>query len=139
MASALIDASALVAVFGKNQPHAEHYRELLTLASLERWALSTTWPCVIEAAYLVKARQCFVLLQWIGEGAVMVYPFDQRHLLDFVTVMQRYTESPRTEMDLADASPYHQAIEAGATRILTLDRRDFSRYRLPDGRAFEIL
>ena len=61
MASALIDASALVAVFGKNQPHAEHYRELLTLASLERWALSTTWPCVIEAAYLVKAPQRFAL------------------------------------------------------------------------------
>ena len=25
------------------------------------------------------------------------------------------------------------------SRILTLDRRDFSRYRLPDGRPFEIL
>ena len=42
-------------------------------------------------------------------------------------------------MDLADASLYWLACESGVTRIFTVDVRDFSRYRLPDGRAFEIL
>jgi len=31
------------------------------------------------------------------------------------------------------------AHETGITRIMTLDVRDFSRYRLPDGQAFEII
>jgi len=31
------------------------------------------------------------------------------------------------------------AVQTGVTTIMTLDVRDFSRYRLPDGRAFEIL
>jgi uncharacterized protein len=53
--------------------------------------------------------------------------------------MQRYTESPRTEMDLADASLYALAADTGVSRIMTLDKRDFSRYKLPDGRGFEIL
>ncbi len=51
----------------------------------------------------------------------------------------RYTQQPRTEMDLADASLYWLACETGVTQIFTVDVRDFSRYRLPDGRSFEIL
>jgi len=53
--------------------------------------------------------------------------------------MEQYTQQPRTEMDLADASLYWLACESGVAQILTIDVRDFSRYRLPDGRAFEIL
>ena len=68
-----------------------------------------------------------------------VFPFQQESLLDFVPLMQRYTERLRTEMDLADASLVWLATETGVTTVMTLDARDFSRYRLPDGRAFEIL
>ena len=53
--------------------------------------------------------------------------------------MRRYTEMPRTQMDLADASLVCLAHDTGVIRIMTTDVRDFSRYRLPDGRAFEIL
>jgi predicted nucleic acid-binding protein len=139
MASALIDASVMVAVFAQREPQAERYRDLLALAALEHWSLSTTWPCVVEASYLVSPPQRFALLNWIGKGSVMVFPFEQNALLDFVPLMQRYTERPRTEMDLADASLVELAAQTGVTTIMTLDRRDFSRYRLPDGRAFDIL
>jgi hypothetical protein len=30
------------------------------------------------------------------------------------------------------------AADSGVTAVMTMDLRDFSRYRLPDGRAFEI-
>lgn len=60
-------------------------------------------------------------------------------LIDMADWMQRYTQAPRSEMDLGDASLYWVASETGITAIMTLDVRDFSRYRLPDGRAFEIL
>lgn len=139
MASALIDASAMVAVFGHDEPHAERYRDLLELASLEGWSLSSTWPCVVEASYLVPPPNRFALLNWLGRGALAVFPFQQEILLDFVPMMQRYTERPSTEMDLADASLLWLADETGVTRIMTTDVRDFSRYRLADGRAFEIL
>jgi len=139
MASALIDASAMVAVFGANEPEGERYQELLELAALERWALSTTWPCVVEASYLVPPPNRFALLNWLGRGGVTVFPFDQQILLDFVPLMRCYTERPRTEMDLADASLVWLAEEIGVTTIMTQDVRDFSRYRLPDGRAFKIL
>ncbi|MDR0780306.1 MAG: PIN domain-containing protein [Pseudomonadales bacterium] len=139
MASALVDASAMVAVFGINEPAAERYQELLQLAALERWVLSTTWPCVVEASYLVPPPNRFGLLSWLGRRGVVIFPFDQQSLLDFVPLMQRYTERPRTEMDLADASLVWLAEETGVTTIMTQDVRDFSRYRLPDGRRFRIL
>ena len=139
MASALIDASALVAVFGTRQAKASHYHGLLQLAAMEHWSLSTTWPCVVEASYLVAPPQRYTLLRWIGSGAIAVFPFQQEVLDEWVPLMQRYTQAPRTEMDLADASLVWLAGETGVVRVMTSDVRDFSRYRLPDGRAFEIL
>ena len=139
MASALIDASAMVALFGNREKANARYQDLLQLAALERWSLSTTWPCVVEASYLVPPPNRFALLNWLGNGAVSVFPFQQESLLDFIPLMQRYTDRPRTEMDLADASLVWLAAETGVTRIMTTDVRDFSRYRLPDGRGFDIL
>ena len=139
MASALLDASAMVAVFSPNEPQGGRYRDLLELASLEHWSLSTTWPCVTEASHLVQPPHRFALLNWLGRRGVSVFPFPQESLLDFVPLMQRYTQQPRSEMDLADASLVWLAGETGVTRVMTMDVRDFSRYRLPDGRAFEIL
>lgn len=140
MASALIDTGALVAVFGAEEPDVTpRYLRLFEQASRERWSLSTTWPCVVEASYLVPPPQRYTLLRWVGGGGVNVFPFAQEALEDFVTLMARYTQQPRTEMDLADASLVWLAEETGVTRIMTTDRRDFSRYRLADGRAFEIL
>ena len=139
MASALIDASALVAAFGAQQKNAAHYHELFQLAALEHWSLSTTWPCIVEAGYLVTPPQRYTLLHWVARGAVAVFPFQQEVLAEFIPLMQQYTQTPRTEMDLADASLVWLASETGVTRVMTTDVRDFSRYRLPDGRAFEIL
>ena len=139
MAAALIDAGAMVAVFGTRQPRAAHYVNLLQRASELHWSLSTTWPCVVEAGYLLSPPQRYTFLRWVGAGAVTVFPFQQQALDDFVALMQQYTQAPRTEMDLADASLVWLASDTGVTSIMTTDVRDFSRYRLADGRGFDIL
>ncbi len=129
----------MVAAFGAKQPQAARYIELFKRASQDHWSLSTTWPCVVEASYLLAPPQRYTFLRWIGAGALAVFPFQQESLDDFVGLMQACTQAPRTEMDLADASLVWLASDTGVTTIMTTDVRDFSRYRLPDGRAFEIL
>ena len=57
----------------------------------------------------------------------------------FADLMHQYTQAPRSEMDLADASLVWLAEQTGVTAVMTLDKRDFYRYRLNDGRTFEIL
>jgi uncharacterized protein len=139
VSAALVDASALVAAFGAKQPRGQHYRDLLRTAEERSWQLATTWPCVVEASYLVAPPQRYAMLRWLAAGAVSVFPIGQETLEPLVDLMHRYTQSPRSEMDLADASLVWLATDTGVTTIMTLDVRDFSRYRLPDGRAFDIL
>lgn len=139
MASVLLDSGVMVALFGDHEPHATRYQTLLQQAAEEHWHVTTTWPCVVEASHLLGPLHRHQLLRWIAEGAVTVYPFAQEDLTDMVPWMERYTEVPRTEMDLADATLVWLAAETGVTTILSLDVRDFSRYRLPDGRGFDIL
>ncbi len=129
----------MVATFGREPDSGAHYENLFKRAADEQWSLATTWPCVVEASYLLAPPQRFALLRWVGGGGLTVFPFAQEALADMVELMRAYTQSPRTEMDLADASLVWLAADTGVTRVMTMDRRDFSRYRLPDGRAFEIL
>ena len=139
MSAALVDASAIVAIFGADQPRKAHYRAIFSQACDEAWALATTWPCVVEASHLISPPERFAMLLWVANGAVSVYPFGVDELIAMVDSMRRYTQTPRTQMDLADASLMWLAGDTGVNRIMTLDVRDFSRYRLPDGRSFEIL
>ena len=138
-AAALVDAAALVAAFGANQKHGARYRDLFKQAASEGWSLSTTWPCVVEAGHLLDMPQRYTLLRWVAAGGVVVFPLPQEAIEEMVYSMVRYTDPPRTEMDLADASLLWLAEDTGVLTIMTLDVRDFSRYRLADGRAFEIL
>lgn len=136
---ALVDASVIVAAFGQRQPQGAHYRTMLQRAETEAWSLSTTWPCIVEASHLLDVPRRYTMLRWVAAGALSVFPVDPETLDELVALMTQWTERPRTEMDLADASLVWLANDTGVARVMTLDRRDFSRYRLSDGRAFEIL
>jgi predicted nucleic acid-binding protein len=125
----------MVALFDDSDIGHRHYTGLLA----QGWHLTTTWPCVVEVTHFLGARAVQRYLRWVSEGGVVVYPFDVSDLPEFAELMARYTAPPRTEMDLADASLVFLASDTGVTRIMTLDVRDFSRYRLADGRTFEIL
>ncbi len=139
MPAALVDTGAIVAAFGANQPQRTRYMALFKTAAEEQWSLATTWPCIVELSFLLSPPQRFTALRWVAARGIAVFPFAQEALEPMVALMQQYTEAPRTEMDLADASLVWLAGDSDVTRIMTLDVRDFSRYRLPDGRGFEIL
>lgn len=138
MRSVLVDAGAIVALFRPHETAHSHYRALL-LPEVPIYQMHTTWLCIGEASHLLRGVDRLTMLRWVGHGAVQVFPIDPVDLLDMTPWMQRYSEPPRSVMDLADASLYWLALETGITEVMTLDVRDFSRYRLPDGRAFEIL
>jgi uncharacterized protein len=135
----LLDAGPLVALFATDDRH--HARVDATLRRLAEGGLRlvTTWPCIVEAAYLLEAPQRFEMLRWIELGGAQVYPFEPQHLGDMTGWMRRYTERGKREMDFADASLYWLSVVTGIREILTVDMVDFGRYRLPDGRRFEVL
>ena len=119
--------------------HHQRFDRLITDLSTSALRLITTWPCIVESSYLLDVPQRFELLHWIELGGAQVYPFEPFHLGDMIAWMAQYTESNKREMDLADASLYWVAAETGIVEILTIDRNDFERYRLPNGQAFVLL
>ena len=139
MRSILIDAGPLIALFAVDDKHHDHYDRLISEISATGLRVVTTWPCIVEASYLLGIPQRFELLQWIELGGVVVYPFSPHHLADIVAWMQTCSADNSREMDLADATLYWVANETGIREIMTTDVRDFSRYRLLDGQSFAIL
>ena len=137
--AAIVDASAMVALFGREHFESAHYSQLFAQAAKEQWSLTSTWPCITEASHLLGLPQRYAFLRWVAADGLSIFPFDQGNLEGMAELMRRYTQSLRTEMDFADASLVYLASDTGVNRIMTLDVRDFSRYRLADGRAFEIL
>lgn len=139
MRNVLIDAGPLIALFAVDDSHHVRYDRLVTEIAADGLRLVTTWPCVIEASYILNAPLRFELLEWIERGGVQVYPFDPFHLGVMLPWMRRYSEKYKRDMDLADASLLWLAHETGLREIMTVDVKDFSRYRLPSGQALTLL
>jgi uncharacterized protein len=137
--SCLIDSGPLIALFAVDDRHHARFDAMVNGLSPLGLRLLTTWPCIVEASFLLDIPQRFELLRWIELGGAAVYPIEPASLGDIVRWMRRYSEIGKREMDLADASLYWLAVETGITEIMTVDVADFSRYRLPRGKAFTLL
>ena len=135
---ALLDTGPLVALFDSLDMAHPHYRQLLR-DERGGWHLTTTWPCVVEASHFLPANARWQMLRWVEQGGVSIFPFNPVHLTDMLALMRQYSDPRRAQMDFADATLVWVAGETAITQIWTIDVRDFHRYRLPDGRAFEIL
>ncbi len=136
MKSALIDSGPLIALFAIDDKHHRRFDDLIGRLAPDGLRLLTTWPCIVEASYLLDVPQRYEMLHWVELGGAVVYPFEPHHLGDMVKWMEQYSRKTRREMDLADASLCWLAVQTAITDIMTIDVADFSRYRLPDGAAF---
>ncbi|MBK7049542.1 MAG: PIN domain-containing protein [Rhodoferax sp.] len=139
MKYALLDTSVMVAFFDIKEERHALYTSKLRAAQAQGRHLVTTWPCISEASYILSPAGHFALLNWITAGGTLVSDIELADLPKMVEYMQSYTEPGKSLADLADVSLVWLAQKLDCTHILTEDRRDFLRYRLPDGRGFEIL
>ena len=134
----LLDASVMVALFDDAEQRHSHYLSKIGRHSVG-WQLATTWPCVAEVSYLLSPRNHLALLHWLHKGGALVLNFEAADLGELLPWMQKFSEKHKSLMDLADASLVWLAGHLDTDVILTEDRRDFLRDRLPDGRGFEVL
>lgn len=131
----LADAGPLVAILNRTDAaHEECVRVLRRTTS----SLTTTWPVITEATYLLgfsfDAQDG--VLEMIERAELRLLPIEASDVPALRTLMRKYRDLP---MDLADASLVHVAGREGIDRVFTLDRRDFSVYRLRRGRRFTIV
>lgn len=130
----LVDAGPLVAILSRRDRHHESCVDTLRQV---RGPLLSTWMPITEAMYLLDfspAAQS-ALLEMIERGALQILEIMPDDLAGIRRLMRKYSDQP---MAFADASLVQVASRLDLCEIFTLDRRDFSVYRLPRRRTFRI-
>jgi predicted nucleic acid-binding protein len=130
----LVDTGPLVAILSRtDEYHGICVNALRSLPS----PLLTCWPVITEAAWLLRGSPLAVqqLLGSIGGGFLELLPLEGTEAKAIAAFMMRYeTIVPQ----LADAALVYLANREHLDTIFTLDRRDFSVYRIGK-RAFHII
>jgi predicted nucleic acid-binding protein len=130
----LVDTGYLVALFNDGDPyHADARAMLVTLAGAP---LYTVWEVLTEAGHLLDDTGKLNLLRWAAAGRLSVLHSDAAQLAAMADFSERYADGGA---DLADVALVFAADRISCWNILTIDRRDFDRYRSPKGKKFKRL
>jgi predicted nucleic acid-binding protein len=131
----LVDAGPLVAVVDADD---QHHRRCVTALREIREPLSTVWPALTEAMYLLLdlPRGQHAIWEMIDRKAVRILPLDEGDVPRIRELMEKYADRP---MDLADAALVRVAEREGIDAVFTVDRRDFQVYRLFGRKRFRLV
>ena len=134
MSDMLLDTGPLVAFLDRSERN--HERCLAFIRGF-KGRLITTEAVLTEVVYLLgpsftnqKPALDFIML-----GGAELIPLSPLLLKRSAALMAKYTDSP---MDFADATLVALAEERGITDIVTLDRKDFSVYRIGSRKGFTL-
>ncbi len=91
--------------------------------------MGTVWPVLTEAMYLLAAfpRAQQDIWEMISRGAIQLLPLGPADIPRIRELMLQYADRP---MDLADAALLRVAERDGLRQFFTVDKKDFSVYRL---------
>lgn len=134
----LTDTGPLVALFDPADP--DHNRCAGILAGIAE-PLGTTVPVLTEAFHLLSPGSIGSqrLMDFVTARGLDVWFLDDRALFRAFELMAQYADRP---MDLADASLVVLAETLRLRKVFTIDRNDFTTYRIRQGHrhlAFEIV
>ncbi|MEJ8846807.1 hypothetical protein [Variovorax rhizosphaerae] len=130
----LADAGFLVALFNDGDAH--HAGAVAMLRQLAGQRLYTCWEVLTEAGHLLDDTAWLNLLRWAAAGRLTVLSSDPAALADIADFTDRYRDGGA---DLADVALVFAADRTGIYNVLTVDRRDFDRYRTPLGKRLKRL
>ena len=124
----LVDAGPLVAVVDADD---QHHKACVAALRQIKEPLATVWPALTEAFYLLGdlPRGQDAIWEMMRRGAVNLLPLDAKDFPRMRELMLKYQDRG---MDLADAALLRAAEREGIRKIFTVDRRDFSVYRVHD-------
>ena len=123
---AIFDTGVWVALIDRSEDHHEACVEWL---KGYRGRLFSTEAVLTEVLYLldfsIKAQSAAI--DFIMKSVVEIIPASNESVKRSMELMEKYSDLP---MDYADATLVCLAMDLGITDVATLDRRDFSVYRV---------
>jgi predicted nucleic acid-binding protein len=122
----LVDAGPLVALLDRRDQHpAACVRTLKNMGE----PLGTVWPAVTDAMDLLEGVEGAQdkVGEMIARGAPRILALDEGDIPRIRELMAKYSNRP---MDLADAALVRVAERERVATVFTVDKKDFSVYRL---------
>jgi uncharacterized protein len=93
---------------------------------------------IMETCFHLDAAGKVGLLDWVSRGSLATVEVPIAAYGDLASTIEKYSE-PKLPIDFADAALVWLAEESRIRHILTTDVRDFSRFRLRNGKPFELI
>jgi predicted nucleic acid-binding protein len=123
----LVDTGPLVALFDPSDDDHERCKD--ALARLRQPRRVTSLAVVTEVVYLLgfSSAAQLAFLTFVASGALEIAEITAPDVSRAATLMERFADLP---MDFADATLVVLAERMRSTAVFTLDRRDFSVYRV---------
>lgn len=91
---------------------------------------------IVEACHFLAIEARIHLLHWITREGLTVVAIPEVAYSKLAALLQKYRN---LDSDLADVALLWLAAESGQRRILAVDERDFSTYRLADRRRLRLV
>jgi uncharacterized protein len=135
MKRVLVDTGPIVAILSRRD---QYHKTCVEALRDMPGPLFTCWPVITEIAWLLR-RDSNAIQQLLGSidiGLFEMLTLTTADAKPISLIMKKYRD---IRIQLADASLVHLASRDGVDTVFTLDRRDFSVYRLPRGKTFRIL
>lgn len=122
----LVDTGPLIAVVKTDD---QYHRACAAALQAIGQPMGTVWPVLTEAMYLVASVPGAQEAIWemIVRGVVQLLPLGLLDVPRIRELMQKYSDR---RIDLADAALIRVAEREGVRQFFTVDRKDFSAYRL---------
>ena len=135
MRAVLVDTGPLVALLRRSD---KHHEEIARALKGIQDPLVSVWPVIVEAMYLLSTSWQAQEALWeiLETGMVRLLPLDEADVPGMKKLTDKYKNLP---MDMTDAALVHVAERESIRRVLTVDKRDFSVYRLPRKGHFTLL
>jgi predicted nucleic acid-binding protein len=91
---------------------------------------------IVETCYFLDAKAKIALLNWLECGAVKVVDVPVTAYSEIALAIEKYADH---EIDFTDAALIWLANQYQQQQILTVDKADFSAFRLKNNQWFDLL
>ena len=129
----LVDTGFLVSAF---EPREKHHLAAVAWLSHHNAGLATLEAVLSECCFFLRGKARQQLLRAVSQGALAVHHPDSQAHSRIASLAEKYQDQ---DADYADLALIWLAEKTGHARILTLDRQDFSVYRILGRKRFELL
>lgn len=129
----IVDTGFLVALYIRRDKLHSH---ALNFLQKNQQSLITTSAVIVESCYFLDSKAKVALLNWIQRGGVEVVDIPIVAYSEIAQTIEKYADH---DIDFTDATLIWLASKYRYQQILTVDKNDFSAFRLKNNKWFDLL